>query len=92
LGIARHPQKNAQKRILIIGAAGGVGSIAAQLAHLAGLTVIGTASRPETIKWVKEHGATSSINHREAFAPQLKNLGIDTVNSIFCLMLRSSLA
>jgi NADPH:quinone reductase len=85
LGLERNPQKHVQKRILIIGAAGGVGSIATQLAHLAGLTVIATASRPETIKWVKEHGATYSITHHEAFAPQLKNLGIDTVDYIFCL-------
>ncbi len=42
--------KNSDKTILIINGAGGVGSVASQLAHLAGLTVISTASRPESIK------------------------------------------
>src|SRR6266567_3269974 len=46
LGISRDPATNKEKTILIIGAAGGVGSIATQLASLVGLTVIGTTSRP----------------------------------------------
>ncbi len=70
---------------MIIGAAGGVGSIATQLGRLAGLTVIGTASRPESIQWAKEHGAASTISHREAFAPQLTHLGFERVDYIFCL-------
>jgi NADPH2:quinone reductase len=56
LDIARDAATNKDKVILIIGAAGGVGSIATQLASLAGLTVIGTASRPASIQWVREHG------------------------------------
>jgi len=44
------------KTILIINGAGGVGSVATQLAHLAGLTVIATASRPDSIKWTQDHG------------------------------------
>lgn len=85
LGIARQADQNAGKSIVIIGAAGGVGSIATQLARLAGLTVIGTASRPESIQWAKEHGAAYTISHREAFAPQLKRLGFGSVDYIFCL-------
>ncbi len=85
LNISHDASKNVGKSILIIGAAGGVGSIATQIAHLIGLTVIGTASRPETIKWAKEHGAGYTINHNERFAPQLKKLGFDTVAYIFCL-------
>ncbi len=85
LGIARQADQNAGKSIVIIGAAGGVGSIATQLARLAGLTVIGTASRPESIQWTKEHGAAYTISHREAFAPQLKHLGFGSVDYIFCL-------
>jgi len=50
--------------ILIIGGAGGVGSMGIQLARIAGLTVIATASRPESIAWVKELGATHVIDHR----------------------------
>ncbi len=85
LGIPLEGKENAQRSILIIGAAGGVGSIATQLAHLAGLRVIGTASRPETIAWAKEHGADYTIDHHKAFAAQLKELGFETVDYIFCL-------
>jgi alcohol dehydrogenase len=59
--------------ILIIGGAGGVGSIAIQLARLAGLRVIATASRPETAAWCKELGADEVVNHRENLVAQVKN-------------------
>ncbi|GCE23529.1 zinc-binding alcohol dehydrogenase family protein [Dictyobacter kobayashii] len=85
LEINKDATPNANKSILIIGASGGVGSIATQLAHFAGLKVIGTASRPETIKWAKDHGADYTINHHQPFAGQLKALGLETVDYIFCL-------
>jgi NADPH2:quinone reductase len=85
LGISRHPDGNENKTILIIGAAGGVGSIAIQLAGMAGLTIIATASRPETIEWVKELGADYVINHHKEFLPQLKKRGLEHVDYIFCL-------
>jgi zinc-binding alcohol dehydrogenase family protein len=85
LGISRDPGVNDGKTILIIGAAGGVGSIATQLASLVGLTVIGTATRAESIKWVREHGAAHTISHKQAFVPQLKALGYPLVDYIFCL-------
>ena len=85
LAIPRQADQNAGKSMVIIGAAGGVGSIATQLGRLAGLIVIGTASRPESIQWAKEHGAAFTISHREAFAPQLKHLGFESVDYIFCL-------
>ncbi|EAR57251.1 Zinc-containing alcohol dehydrogenase superfamily protein [Photobacterium sp. SKA34] len=54
-----------KKSILIIGGAGGVGSITIQLAkQLTNLTVIATASRPETELWVREMGADHVVNHR----------------------------
>ncbi len=63
--------------LLIIGGAGGVGSILIQLARkLTGLTVIATASRPETVEWVKKMGADHVINHRESLVDQMKSLGI----------------
>lgn len=63
--------------ILIIGAAGGVGSILIQLAKkLTALNVIASASRPETMDWVKKMGADQLINHREPLSAQMKNLGI----------------
>lgn len=85
LGVSKDATQNAGKNILIIGAAGGVGSIAVQIAKLAGLTVVGTASRTETAEWAKEHGADYIINHHEPFKPQLEKLGIHGVNFIFCL-------
>ena len=59
-------EKDKGKSILIIGGAGGVGSIAIQLAKkVAGLTVITTASRPETIQWCKDLGADYVVNHSD---------------------------
>lgn len=85
LGISEDAVSNAGHTILIINAAGGVGSIATQLAHLAGLTVIGTASRPETSDWAKAHGTDHVINHHDAFVPQLKKIGFSDVDYILCL-------
>ncbi|WP_428229399.1 zinc-binding alcohol dehydrogenase family protein [Flavobacterium sp.] len=64
-----NPEKDKGKSILIIGGAGGVGSIAIQLAKkIAGLTVIATASRPETIAWCKEQGADFVVDHKDLIA------------------------
>lgn len=68
--------------ILIIGAGGGVGSIGIQLAKLAGLKVIATASRAETTGWVKELGADYVINHKEDMVEQVRNLGLYHVDHI----------
>jgi zinc-binding alcohol dehydrogenase family protein len=63
--------------LLIIGGAGGVGSILIQLAKkLTSLTVIATASRPDTVEWVQQMGADHVINHRESLVDQMKALGI----------------
>lgn len=54
------------KTLLIIGGAGGVGSIAIQIAKkVAGLTVLATASRPESAEWCKKQGADYVVNHRD---------------------------
>lgn len=80
------PELNSGKSILITGAAGGVGSIAVQLAKkLAGLTVIATASRNETADWCRELGADYVINHKNDYAEELKKIGINEVDYIFCL-------
>lgn len=83
LGIAQDPAANAGKRILVIGAAGGVGSLVTQLARLAGLEVIGTASRPASTAFALAHGSRATINHSQPFAPQLQALGINDVEYIF---------
>jgi zinc-binding alcohol dehydrogenase family protein len=70
-----HTGRDAGQRLLIIGGAGGVGSIAIQLAKLAGLEVIATASRPESQQWVRELGADHVIDHRQPLRPQVDKLG-----------------
>jgi NADPH2:quinone reductase len=74
----------AAKAILIIGGAGGVGSIAIQIARaLTDLTIIATASRAETQAWVKELGAHHVIDHSKPIAPQVAALGIGAPGFIF---------
>ncbi|MEM8736580.1 MAG: zinc-binding alcohol dehydrogenase family protein, partial [Planctomycetota bacterium] len=73
---------NSSRSLLIIGGAGGVGSIGIQLAKIAGLNVIATASRPSSIEWVKELGADHVINHREPLRPQIEALGLKFVDYI----------
>lgn len=69
------------KTLLVIGGAGGVGSIAIQLARRAGFAVIATASRPETVAWCKRMGADHVIDHRQPLAPQLADLGFAQVDA-----------
>ena len=70
------------KSILIIGGAGGVGSIGIQLAKLAGLVVFTTASRPESRKWVLELGADHVLDHRQSMQKQFEALGEHGVDFI----------
>jgi NADPH:quinone reductase len=70
--------------ILIIGGAGGVGSIAIQIAQqLTDLTVIATASRPETIAWVKKMGADHVIDHALPLDEQVAALGLGAPAFVF---------
>ncbi|MFD2643670.1 zinc-binding alcohol dehydrogenase family protein [Pseudomonas japonica] len=72
--------------LLIVGAAGGVGSILTQLAsQLTGLKVIGTASRAETQQWVRDRGADHVINHRQPLAEALRAEGIAQVTHVASL-------
>ncbi len=76
----------AGKSLLIVGAAGGVGSILTQLAaRLTGLTVIGTASRADTREWVQARGAHHVIDHARPMAPQLAALGFAGVDIVVSL-------
>jgi zinc-binding alcohol dehydrogenase family protein len=85
VAISKHGA-DAGKRLLIIGGAGGVGSIAIQLAkQLARLTVVATASRPPSIAWVQGLGADHVVDHTKELAPQLAALGLREVDYIFCL-------
>src|SRR5690606_39075213 len=65
---------HAGSSLLIVGAAGGVGSIGIQLAKIAGLRVIATASRDETVDWCRALGADDVIDHRQPLRPQIEAL------------------
>ena len=84
LGFVPEANANSGKRILIIGGAGGVGSIAIQLARWAGLKVFASASRTETVDWCKNLGADIILNHRNSLYEELKATGTDSVDTIFC--------
>jgi NADPH2:quinone reductase len=71
--------------LLVINGAGGVGSLAVQLASkLLRMTVIATASRPESVAWVRELGASHTIDHRGDMPAQLRALGREQVEYILC--------
>jgi zinc-binding alcohol dehydrogenase family protein len=79
-----HPTPQGGETILVIGGAGGVGSITIQLLRaLTDLTVIATASRPETQEWVRECGAHHVIDHRQPLAPQVEDLGLGAPGFVF---------
>lgn len=84
LGFVPEENANSGKSILIIGGAGGVGSVAIQLARWAGLKVFATASRPETVDWCKQLGADFILNHRKSLYDELKETGTESVDAIFC--------
>jgi len=74
------------QRLLIVGASGGVGSILTQLAaRLTGLTVIGSASRPQTQEWVKSLGAHYVIDHSRPLAEELQRIGVGQVTHVASL-------
>ncbi|WP_111707601.1 zinc-binding alcohol dehydrogenase family protein [Lutibacter citreus] len=77
---------DANKSILVIGAAGGVGSILVQLAKkLTKLNIIGTASRAETTEWLKELGADSVINHRNKLSEELEKYNLTAPDYVVSL-------
>ncbi|MCB4767976.1 zinc-binding alcohol dehydrogenase family protein [Ancylobacter sp. Lp-2] len=72
--------------LLIIGAAGGVGSLAVQFARqLTGLTVVGTASRPESREWLEKLGAHAVIDHTRPLSEELAKAGFDGADHVFSL-------
>lgn len=80
----RKPVAGAANAILIVGGAGGVGSITIQLVRaLTDLTVIATASRPETSQWVRDLGAHHVIDHSKPLAEQVEALGIGAPAFVF---------
>jgi len=86
LGVAKDASgKQKPQSVLIIGGAGGVGSIAIQLAKkVAGCQVIATASREESAAWCRKLGADEIINHHEPFGEEFKRIGAAEVDYILC--------
>ncbi len=82
--ISPNPQQNQGKTLFIINGAGGVGSIATQIAKTYGLTVVTTASRPETNAWSKKMGADVVLNHKEDLAKQFDDQNLSRPKYIFC--------
>ena len=70
------------KTILITAGAGGVGSIASQLAKHWGLTVITSASRPETVAFSKKHGADHVVDHKKGIAASFKEQQLPSVDYV----------
>ncbi len=80
----KQPTAQGGNTILVIGGAGGVGSITIQLLRaLTDLTVIATASRPETRDWALECGAHYVIDHSQPLAPQVETLGLGAPGFVF---------
>ena len=80
------PGTGTGQSILIVGAGGGVGSILVQLARqLTQLTVIGTASRPETVDWVRNLGAHHVIDHSRPLSEELRRIGVSHVHYVASL-------
>ncbi|MFK8252013.1 zinc-binding alcohol dehydrogenase family protein [Ancylobacter terrae] len=78
--------KGEGRSLLIVGAAGGVGSLVVQFARqLTGLTVIGTASRPESRDWASALGAHVVIDHRNPLSEELAKAGIGEVDYVYSL-------
>ena len=73
--------------VLVIGAAGGVGSIMVQLLkhYCKKATIIGTASRQASVEWLKQLGAHHVINHREPLSQGLQAIGVPAANYIIGL-------
>lgn len=74
----------AAEAVLVIGGAGGVSSMAVQLARrLTGLQVIATASRPESRAWVERLGAHHVVDHAKPLAAQIEALGLGSPGFVF---------
>jgi NADPH2:quinone reductase len=86
LAVPRGEPKQPAGTLLVVGAGGGVGSVALQLARrLTGLTVVATASRPETAEWARQLGAHHVVDHSQPLPPQLLPLAPGGVGYVLSL-------
>ncbi|MBB5753003.1 zinc-binding alcohol dehydrogenase family protein [Prosthecomicrobium pneumaticum] len=74
------------RSLLVIGGAGGVGSVAIQLARaLTGLTVVASASRPETAEWVRALGAHHVVDHTKPLDEEAARIGLPQIDIVLAL-------
>lgn len=83
LGFVAAPGANKGRSLLVIGGAGGVGSMIIQLAAWAGITVAATAGRPNSAQWCKELGASVVIG-RDNIPARMQEAGLPQTDAIFC--------
>lgn len=81
MGIDAHG-KDAGKVLLVIAGAGGVGSMAIQIGRQLGLTVVATASRPESERWCRELGAAHVVNPTQPLRESLRSLGMEAADAV----------
>jgi zinc-binding alcohol dehydrogenase family protein len=83
LGFIPAQEANAGRVLLVIGGAGGVGSMLIQFGAWSGLRVIATAGRPESADWCRKLGASMVIDRKD-IAAELKAAGVEQVDAIYC--------
>lgn len=83
LGFTPAEGANAGRSLLVVGGAGGVGSMVIQLAAWAGLTVAATAGRPESAAWCREIGAQTVLG-RGDLAAEAQAAGLGDFDAIYC--------
>lgn len=84
--MAFEPATAAGRRLLVVGGAGGVASLAIQLAkHCLGLEVVATSSRPESAAWVRRMGADAVVDHGLPLEPQWRALGLGAIDAAFSM-------
>ncbi len=82
----KQQSEKSEEVVLVVGAAGGVGSIMLQLLKtLTGATVIATASRESSKNWVQELGADYVVDHSQPMAEQIKALNVGEVTHVASL-------
>lgn len=89
LAIKKQPVGKVEKTddlVLVVGAAGGVGSVMLQLLkQLTGATVIATASRDSSKAWVKRLGADYVVDHSQPLSDQIRGLELGEVTHVASL-------
>ncbi|GAX01515.1 zinc-binding alcohol dehydrogenase family protein [Secundilactobacillus silagei] len=76
--------QNQRRTLLIINGAGGVGSIMAQLAHWAGLTVLATSS-PKNFDWLTQNHVDHPLDYHGDLLQAIHALGYDSIDGIAIL-------